>query len=145
MWKYNKEPIERIVIPISQMKDRFQKLIDDYKIRDLIEETRNKILNAYKVLEFKEETHQYFYKGKELIPVSNVVDMFVPITNFNKVAKKYAETNGKTEKYWRTIWNLKGTIATTSGSLTHLFGETICREIWNEKEKNCKYHCKKEN
>ena len=136
MWNYTQEPIENILKPISEIRQRFQDLIDEYDVRDIIEETRNKIISAYPNLEFRENTHQYFYNNKELIPVSHVVEMFVPYTDFDKVAENFAKKRGYGNKeIWRRRWGYKALVSTTSGSLTHLFEETLVRLIWNEQDK----------
>lgn len=134
MWQYfsAKTPIEQVLISIPQMRDRFQKLIDEYGVRKQVEEVRNKIKTAYPDLQFKEDTHQYFYKNVELIPMSYFIDFFTEETDFQKVAKNYAIKNGQTAEFWLQAWKNKKDIACVSGTLTHLYGETLTNLIWKD-------------
>ena len=39
---------------------------------------KKKILDASSKIKFNEDEHRYFYDGEECMPVSNVVDLFIP-------------------------------------------------------------------
>lgn len=93
---------------------------------------RDKIYKAFEGIEFVEETHQYFYKGKELIPTSNVCHLFRLPFDEDMMAehceKKYFDVEG--HKYYHMTkdeiieaWHANSKRSTDHGTLMHLFGE----------------------
>lgn len=93
---------------------------------------RDKIENAFKGIEFIEETHQYFYKGIELIPTSNVCHAFrlgfdedsqaerCSLKYFNDPNNKYYQM---TKEEILESWHANSKRATDHGTKIHLFGE----------------------
>ena len=90
-----------------------------------VTEIRNKILTEFKDLQFIEEGHKYILNGTQLPSVSEVTHKFQKQEDFNLVAERYAEKNGETAQYWLDKWKFKNLKATTTGTLTHEFGESL--------------------
>ena len=87
---------------------------------------RNKILNEFSDLEFIEDGHKYFLNGKQLPSVSEVTHKFCAFPfNDKEQAEKYAEKHGETAQYWLDQWKFTNLKATTSGTLTHEYGESL--------------------
>ncbi len=89
-------------------------------------ETRRKILKAFEDLEFYPEGHRYLLHGKSLNSVSGIAHRFIR-DPFNEElqAKRYAERHGGTAEYWKRQWRCNSFRATTLGSKTHEFGESL--------------------
>lgn len=125
----NKKNIWEIIRPIIELQKNTQELYSQCK--EDLDTLRKTILNASSQIKFNEEEHRYFYKGEECMPVSNVVDLFVPETDFDLVAQNYVKKNNILEPWQRVRqkWLLKGTCSTTNGTFVHQYGEdlnTIC-------------------
>lgn len=90
-----------------------------------VTEIRNKILTEFKDLQFIEEGHKYILNGTQLPSVSEVTHKFQKQEDFNLIAERYAEKNGETAQYWLDKWKFKNLKATTTGTLTHEFGESL--------------------
>lgn len=131
MRKYTKEPIWNILLSKTEFKENFQKLLSKEEKKKL-DTLKENILFSTKDIIFEEKEHRYFYKGVECISTSNVVDMFVPFTDFDKVAVDYAFKNGLTAKIWKQRWNNKAKLATTQGSFVHLFAEDLTHLVNEE-------------
>ena len=87
---------------------------------------RNKILKEFSDLEFIEEGHKYFLNGVQLPSVSEVTHNFCAYPFDSEAqAARYAETHGETAQYWMDKWKFTSLKATTSGTLTHEFGESL--------------------
>ena len=87
---------------------------------------RNKILKEFSDLEFIEEGHKYFLNGQQLPSVSEVTHKFCAFPFDSEAqAARYAETHGETAQYWIDKWRFTSLKATTSGTLTHEFGESL--------------------
>ena len=87
---------------------------------------RNKILKEFSDLEFIEDGHKYFLNGVQLPSVSEVTHKFCAFPfNDKEQAEKYAEKHGETAQYWLDKWRFTSLKATTSGTLTHEFGESL--------------------
>ena len=93
---------------------------------------REKIWKAFEGIEFVEETHQYFYKGQELTPTSNVCHLFRQPFDEDAMAQiceeKYFNVEG--HRYYGMkkdeiidSWHKHSKKATDHGTLIHLFGE----------------------
>ena len=91
-----------------------------------VTDIRNKILNEFKDLTFIEEGHKYFLNGEQLPSVSEVTHRFsqYPFDSEERAAA-YAEKNGETPQYWLDKWRFTSLKATTSGTLTHEYGEGL--------------------
>ena len=118
MWKYNN------VEPFN-----FIKTIEDYRKesnkyhKPKYDALREKIQTAFKDLEFYEEEHKYFLRGKEFKSVSSVCHSFQIPQDFWEIAKRYAGKRGLDAKEVKTSWELKALLATTAGTIDHAFGE----------------------
>ena len=87
---------------------------------------RNKILKEFSDLKFIEEGHKYFLNGVQLPSVSEVTHNFCAYPFDSEAqAARYAETHGETAQYWMDKWKFTSLKATTSGTLTHEFGESL--------------------
>jgi hypothetical protein len=87
---------------------------------------RNKILKEFSDLEFIEDGHKYFLNGVQLPSVSEVTHKFCAFPfDTEAQAARYAETHGETAQYWIDKWRFTSLKATTSGTLTHEFGESL--------------------
>ena len=91
-----------------------------------VTEARRLILKEFSDLEFYEDGHKYFLHGKELPSVSGIGHRFIkePFDE-QKQAVEYAKKNGGTADYWIQQWNCKSFKATTLGTKTHEFGESL--------------------
>ncbi len=91
-----------------------------------VTEIRNKILKEFDGLVFIEEGHKYFLDGVQLPSVSEVTHHFCAYPfNEKEQAERYAETHGETAQYWLDKWKFTNLVATTSGTLTHEYGEGL--------------------
>lgn len=91
-----------------------------------VTEIRNKILSEFDGLVFIEEGHKYFLDGVQLPSVSEVTHKFCAYPfNDKEQAERYAETHGETAQYWLDKWKFTNLVATTSGTLTHEYGEGL--------------------
>ena len=121
----NKKNIWEIIRPIKELQENTNKLYkscreDLEKVREIISETSSQI-------QFNKDEHRYFYGNEECMPVSHIVDLFVPETDFDLVAKNYVEKNNILEP-WQKVrqkWLLKGTYSTTNGTFIHQYGEDL--------------------
>ena len=88
---------------------------------------RQDILNAFADLEFYEEGHRYVLNGKEITQsVSGIGHRFIRFP-FDEIAQseRYAQRNGMTPEYWRLKWHRNSFRATTLGTKTHEYGESL--------------------
>lgn len=86
---------------------------------------RNKILDNFNELIFIEDGHKYFLRNEELMSVSHFTHQYKPPFDTNTVAENYAKKHGFTKEYWIEKWHYNNIRATTSGTLTHEFGESM--------------------
>ena len=87
---------------------------------------RQRILREFEDLEFYEEGHIYLLHGESLCSVSGIGHRFIR-EPFDEVAQsiRYAERNGMTAEYWLQQWKQNAFRATTLGTKTHEFGESL--------------------
>jgi len=93
----------------------------------IVAETRNKIIKSFEDLEFYEEGHKYLLHGKEItLSVSGVGHRFIR-EPFNEQlqASRYAQKHGETAAYWIQQWKQNSFRATTLGTKTHEYGESL--------------------
>lgn len=93
----------------------------------IVAETRKKILKEFEDLEFYEDGHIYLLHGQEIKQsVSSIGHRFIR-DPFNEQlqATRYAAKNGKTADYWIQQWKQNSFRATTLGTKTHEFGESL--------------------
>lgn len=93
----------------------------------IVTETRKHILQSFADLEFQEEGHVYTLHGQEIkLSVSGVGHRFIREPFNEKVqATRYAAKHGKTADYWIKQWKCNSFRATTLGTKTHAYGESL--------------------
>jgi len=93
---------------------------------DEVARARRLILEEFCDLEFYEEDHRYVLHGKELHSVSTIGHRYIRYP-FNETlqAARYAERHGETAEYWIRQWRCNSFRATTLGTKTHEFGESL--------------------
>lgn len=87
---------------------------------------RERILREFEELEFYEEGHLYLLHGQSLCSVSGIGHRFIR-EPFDEVSQsiRYAQKNGMTPEYWLQQWKQNAFRATTLGTKTHEFGESL--------------------
>ena len=92
----------------------------------IVTEARKQILAEFEDMEFYAEGHRYMLHGKSLPSVSNVAHRFVrePFDE-QRQAVRYAERHGQTAQYWIQQWRQNSFRATTLGTKTHAYGESL--------------------
>lgn len=92
----------------------------------IVADVRRHVLSEFQGLEFYEEDHHYVLNGQSLPSVSNVAHRFVR-EPFNEQlqAARYAERHGETAQYWIQQWRQNSFRATTLGTKTHAYGESL--------------------
>ena len=92
----------------------------------IVEETRRRILQEFEDLEFCEDGHIYHLHGQNPNSVSSIGHRFIrePFDE-QKQAERYAQRHGKTADYWIMQWRQNSFRATTLGTKTHEFGESL--------------------
>ena len=92
----------------------------------VVTEVRKHVLSEFADLEFYEDGHLYVLCGKSLPSVSNIAHRFVrePF-NEQRQAIRYAERHGQTPEYWVQQWRQNSFRATTLGTKTHAYGESL--------------------
>ena len=92
----------------------------------IVEETRRHILREFEDLEFYEDGHIYLLNGQSLNSVSGIGHRFIrePFDE-QKQAERYALRHGQTADYWIMQWKQNSFRATTLGTKTHEFGDSI--------------------
>ena len=102
--------------------------------KEKYERIRKHLKEVFEGLVFIEKTHQYFYKGKELTPTSNVCHLFKQVFNADEQAERCSETYWDVEdsKYYHMTkeeilkaWEDNSLRATTHGTKVHLFGQNV--------------------
>ena len=93
---------------------------------EIVTKARQLILDEFKDLEFYEDEHKYILNGKQLPSVSGIGHRFIrnPFDE-QKQAAAYAIKHGKTADYWIQQWKCNSFRATTLGTKTHEFGESL--------------------
>ena len=89
-------------------------------------EARRRILEAFQDLRFYERDHIYLLHGERLPSVSGIASRFES-QHFDPVSQSesYALRHGETPEYWRAQWECNSFRATTLGTKTHEFGESL--------------------
>lgn len=92
----------------------------------VVTETRRRVLCEFHNLEFYAEGHRYVLNGNSLPSVSNVAHRFVrePFDE-QRQAVRYADRHGQTPQYWLQQWRQNSFRATTLGTKTHAYGESL--------------------
>ena len=104
-------------------KDKFFTVPDEPAV---VTEIRKKVLQEFEDLEFYEEGHRYVLNGQTLPSVSGVAHRFIR-EPFDEEwqAMRYALKNGQTPDYWIQQWRQNSFRATTLGTKTHAYGESL--------------------
>ena len=93
---------------------------------DTVAKARKLILESFGDLEFYEEGHRYLLDGKELHSVSTIGHRYLSRPfDADKQAELYASKHGQTAEYWKNQWECNSFKATTLGTKTHEFGESL--------------------
>lgn len=92
----------------------------------IVTEARNHVLKEFEDLQFFEDGHRYLLHGKQLNSVSGIGHRFVrePFDT-ERQAVRYAERHGETPEYWIRQWRCNSFRATTLGTKTHEYGESL--------------------
>lgn len=92
----------------------------------VVADARQHVLQEFQDLEFYAEGHRYVLHGKSLPSVSNVAHRFIrqPFDE-QRQAARYAERHGGTPEYWIQQWRKNSFRATTLGTKTHAYGESL--------------------
>ena len=91
-----------------------------------VTETRKYVLESFKDLQFFAEGHRYILNGKSLPSVSGIGHRYLSrLFDVDKQAILYAAKHGKTPEYWKDQWACNSFRATTLGTKTHEFGESL--------------------
>ena len=92
----------------------------------LATEARRHILTTFSDLEFYDEGHRYLLRGRQLPSVSNIAHRFIrePFDELRQ-AVRYAERHGGTPDYWIQQWRQNSFRATSLGTKTHAYGESL--------------------
>ena len=93
----------------------------------LVADARLKILSEFDDLEFIEDGHKYFLHGQEILhSVSGIGHRFIREPFDEKAqAQRYAQRHGETAEHWIRQWRCNSFRATTLGTKTHEFGESL--------------------
>lgn len=92
----------------------------------LVTEARRRILREFEDLEFYEDGHRYVLHGQSLSSVSSIGHRFIrePFDE-QRQATNYAAKHGQTAEYWIQQWRQNSFRATTLGTKTHAYGESL--------------------
>ena len=92
----------------------------------IVSDVRRSVLSEFQDLEFFDEGHRYLLHGRQLPSVSNVAHSFIrePFDE-QRQAVRYAERHGMSPEYWVQQWRQNSFRATTLGTKTHAYGESL--------------------
>lgn len=89
-----------------------------------MEKLKIQILNYFKGLEFKEDTHKYSFDSKPIkISVSGLIKNFYEEFDSYTVSLRIAERDGLNQKDILKGWENTGKVASKRGNKAHTFGE----------------------
>ena len=89
-----------------------------------MEKLKIQILNYFKGLEFKEDTHKYSFDSKPIkISVSGLIKNFYEEFDSYTVSLRIAERDGLNQKDILKDWENTGKVASKRGNKAHTFGE----------------------
>lgn len=88
---------------------------------------REKILTEFQDLSFQEEGHIYTLNGKVIETTVSGVGHRFESRPFDEASQavRYAQKHGETPEYWIEKWHANSLRATTLGTKTHEFGESL--------------------
>ena len=91
------------------------------------EHAREKVISEFCDLQFFEEEHKYLLNGEQIkTSVSGIAHRFIrePFDERTQAAR-YAMKHGETAEYWIRQWRCNSFRATTLGTKTHEYGESL--------------------
>lgn len=93
---------------------------------DTVAKARKLILESFSDLKFYEDGHKYLLHGKQLNSVSGIGHRFIA-NPFDETAQavEYAKKHGENAAFWIKQWRCNSFRATTLGTKTHEFGESL--------------------
>ena len=92
----------------------------------IVEDARLRILKEFEDLEFYEDGHRYILNGKSLDSVSGIGHRFIREPFDEQLqAARYAQRHGETAEYWIQKWRQNSFRATSLGTKTHAYGESL--------------------
>lgn len=91
----------------------------------MIGDIKNKVTSYFSELIFKEKTHSYFYKGKQLASVSSLIHNYVEEVDWVAIATKIAKRDNKTVEEVMKPWEEKTRLACDRGHEIHSFAEQL--------------------
>lgn len=115
----NRNPSESVQKDIEQMF-----YIDGEP--DTVIAARKLIFESFNDLEFYEDGHKYLLHGKQLNSVSGIGHRFIA-NPFDEAAQavEFAKKHGETADFWIKKWRCNSFRATTLGTKTHEYGESL--------------------
>ena len=115
----NRNPSESVQKDIEQMF-----YIDGEP--DTVIAARKLIFESFNDLEFYEDGHKYLLHGKQLNSVSGIGHRFIA-NPFDEAAQavEYAKKHGENADFWIKKWRCNSFRATTLGTKTHEYGESL--------------------
>lgn len=118
--------------------DGFENRIERKNESDMaVESCRKVIVEKFGDIVFLEEGHKYTIDGNEYTPVSNVIQMYEPVVDWDKKAGDYARKYGRKKEDVQKEWKLNNLRSTISGTRTHEFGESYTNMMCGHPERIC--------
>lgn len=85
------------------------------------------IKHTFNQIKFNRGSHTYKLKGKKLTSVTTFVSTFEPYVNWDEIAQRKADKEGKSKDLILSQWRNKGLAATTKGTKVHSYIERRLR------------------
>lgn len=93
---------------------------------EIVENARRHVLNCFADLEFYEDEHVYLLNGKSLPSASTIAHRFESRPfDMQQQAVLQAQKYGHTPEYWLRKWECVSFRATTLGTKSHEYGESL--------------------
>lgn len=114
------------MINIEDIRERLKRNPEPIEVKEI----REKIISTFNSLIFEEGPHKYYLPKddgtrEELISVSSLIHKFEQPTDWDAIAKRYAEKHGLTKEFVQKMWNENNLMSTSNGTSTHLYGEMM--------------------
>lgn len=126
------------MINIKDIKERLAVNPEPLEVKEL----RNKLLTAFKDLEFIEDGHQYILHNQEegditgIPSASAIIHRFVPESDWDEIAERYALKHDMEADVVKRLWYENNIKSTNNGTSTHLYGENLHQLIMEGDEDN---------
>lgn len=86
------------------------------------------ILSKFNCYEFVEDTHTYYWNGCPVdISVTKFINKYFEEFDSETISKNYAKKHGLTQQEVLADWELKGLVASTTGTIVHFHLENLKR------------------